>query len=348
MTIFEGIFSMSGIGIIGAGVMGRQHAASAMLHSTDELIGVYAHDDAQAQSLAKLHGVIAYPSLDDLLASDEIDGVVVATPTDTHREVAEAAMRAGKHVFVEKPLARTLADAESMRDVARETDRVLAVGHVIRYFPEYRAIATAIERGDIGTPAVATFGRRCQQPDWAPDHWHTSMERSGGVVLDMMIHDVDLVRWYFGEPTRVYARCIGSDRYDGIDYALATLHVPDGPICHLFGSWAEPVGFSQSAEICGNLGMLEYDSRGRDELQLAHHGSAADAVTALPPPPADARDPFMTQQADWLNETRGKGTLVNDANWAIGSMRIALAMLESQRLGTPVELVPAARVEVPA
>ncbi|MBC7643774.1 MAG: Gfo/Idh/MocA family oxidoreductase [Thermoleophilia bacterium] len=341
---------MSGIGIIGAGVMGRQHAASAMLHgNSHKLVGVYAHDNSQAQMLAARHGVLAFSSLEDLLSSDEIDAVIVATPTDTHREVAEAAMRAGKHVLVEKPLARTLADAQALRDIARETDRVLAVGHVIRYFPEYRTIAIAIERGDIGTPAVATFRRRCQQPDWAPDHWHTSMARSGGVVLDMMIHDVDLVRWYFGEPTRVYARCIGSDKYGGLDYALATLHVADGPICHLFGSWAEPVGFSQSAEVCGDRGMIEYDSRGRDELQLAHHGAAADAATALPPPPADARDPFMLQQADWLDEARGLGTLVNDADWAIGSMRIALAMLESQELGSPVDLTPAIpNVEVPA
>jgi predicted dehydrogenase len=216
---------------------------------------------------------------------------------------------------------------------------VLGVGHVIRYFPEYRAIAAAIERGDIGTPAVATFGRRCQQPDWAPDRWHTDMARSGGVAVDMLIHDVDLVRWYFGEPTEVYARVVGSDRHEGLDYALATLTVPGGPICHLHGSWAEPEGFSQSAEVCGTGGMLSYDSRGRDELSYLPHGAPdGDEVTALPPPAPGPADPFGRQLADFARAIRTGEPMPGDIDWAIGSLRVALAMLESSERGEPVQL----------
>ena len=123
-------------------------------------------------------------------------------------------------------------------------------------------------------------------------------------LIGRMVRDVDLVRWYFGEPTEVYARVIGSDKHAGLDYALATLTVPGGPICHLHGSWAEPEGFSQSAEVCGTDGMLSYDSRGRDEFSFLAHATS-DEATALPPPPPGEQDPFGRQLADFARAIRG-------------------------------------------
>ena len=332
-----------GLAIVGAGLMGSQHARSAAACPDVELVGVHAAAVDQAVELSQRHEVDHIGSMDALLEDDRIEAVLIATPTSTHDELAAIAMAHGRHVFVEKPVTRTLQDALMLRRTARATGRVLGVGHVIRYFPEYRAIRDAIERGDVGTPAVATFGRRCQQPDWAPDRWHTDMGRSGGVAVDMLIHDVDLVRWYFGDPTEVYARVVGSDTYAGLDYALATLTVPDGPICHLHGSWAEPDGFSQQAEVCGTGGMLSYDSRGRDELAFAVHGSS-DAATALPPPPVGANDPFGMQLSDFARAIRTGAPMPGDIDWAIGSLRIALAMLESSEQRDAVTLEPLADV----
>lgn len=329
-----------GLAIVGAGLMGTQHARSAAGCPDVDVIGTYASDEAQAATLADAHGVERFPSYDAVLADERVEAVLVATPTSTHEELALAALEAGRHAFVEKPVARTLEAALRLRAGARAAGRVLGVGHVIRYFPEYRAIADAIERGDVGTPAVATFGRRCQQPDWAADRWHTDMARSGGVAVDMLIHDVDLVRWYFGEPSEVYARVVGSDRYEGLDYALATLTVPNGPICHLHGSWAEPEGFSQSAEVCGTGGMLSYDSRGREELSFLAHAAGDAAATALPPPPVGPHDPFGRQLSDFARSIRTGVPLPGDIDWAIGSLRIALAMLESSQRREPVSLGP--------
>lgn len=329
-----------GLAIVGAGLMGSQHARSAAASDQVQLVGTHAAAKEQAAALADAHGCDVFTSLESLLDDERVEAVLVATPTSTHDEIALMAMAAGKHVFIEKPVTRTLDDALVLRRAARARDLVLGVGHVIRYFPEYRAIGAAIERGDIGTPAVATFGRRCQQPDWAPDRWHTDMARSGGVAVDMLIHDVDLVRWYFGEPTEVFARVVGSDRHEGLDYALATLTVPDGPICHLHGSWAEPEGFSQSAEVCGSAGMLSYDSHGRDEFSFAAHASADDAVTALPPPPPGPNDPFGNQLADFARAIRSGTPMPGDIDWAIGSLRIALAMLESNDTRDVVALGP--------
>jgi UDP-N-acetylglucosamine 3-dehydrogenase len=329
-----------GLAIIGAGLMGSQHARSAAACGAVELVGTHAYDRDQATALASQHGCEVFDSFEQVLGDDRVEAVLIATPTSTHDELAQLAMATGRHAFVEKPVTRSLEDALALRRTARHVDRVLGVGHVIRYFPEYRQIAAAIERGDVGTPAVATFGRRCQQPDWAPDRWHTDMTRSGGVAVDMLIHDIDLVRWYFGEPSEVYARVVGSDRHDGLDYALATLTVPDGPICHLHGSWAEPEGFSQSAEVCGTGGMLSYDSRGREELDFAAHAAAGDGPTALPPPPPGTHDPFGMQLSDFARAIRTGTPMPGDIDWAIGSLRIALALLESSDLRESVELEP--------
>ncbi len=325
------------LGIVGAGLIARQHASSAVRHPNAQLVAVGALERDAAEELASRYdGVRAAGSLEELLEPGDIDALIVATPTDTHEQLACDAMRRGVHVFVEKPMARTHASAQRIVDCAHETGRVLAVGHVIRYFPEYQAIKAQIDSGVLGDIAVATFGRQCQQPDWAADGWHTSMERSGGVVVDMMIHDVDLVRWYFGEPDTVYARALGSNHHNGLDYAVATLTMPDGTVCHLTGNWCEPTGFSQHAEVCGTQGMVSYDSRDRDEMHYARHSAATDEATALPPPPADARDPFLQQQADWIGEIEGRGTLINDGQWALRSLEIALAMLASSDSGQPV------------
>lgn len=329
-----------GLAIVGAGLMGTQHARSAASCRAVELVGICAADEEQATKLATAHGVERFSAYEDALADDRVEAVLIATPTSSHEELALAALDAGRHAFVEKPVTRTLEAALELRTRARAAGRVLGVGHVIRYFPEYRAIADAIERGDVGTPAVATFGRRCQQPDWAPDRWHTDMVRSGGVAVDMLVHDVDLVRWYFGEPTEVYARVVGSDRHEGLDYALATLTVPDGPICHLHGSWAEPEGFSQTAEVCGTGGMLSYDSRGRDEFSFLAHAASGAAATALPPPPVGPNDPFGRQLTDFARAIRTGAPLPGDIDWAIGSLRIALAMLESSQRREPIRLGP--------
>lgn len=329
-----------GVAVIGAGLMGAQHARTIAACPETSLVAITGADAAQAAELARVHGTEHIESVDAVLGDPRVTAVVVATPTDTHVEIALQAVAASVHPFVEKPVARTVEDAERLRAAAADAGMVVGVGHVARYFPEYRAIGEAIARGDVGVAAVATLGRRCQQPDWAPDHWHTSMPRSGGVAVDMLVHDIDLVRAWFGEPDTVYARVVGSDRYGGLDYALATLTVPGGPICHLHGSWAEPDGFSQSAEVCGSLGMISYDSRGREELRVTAH-DATSTATALPPQPPGPRDPFQQQLRDFVAAIRTGASMPGDIDWAIGSLRIALAMLESSDRREVVQLTGA-------
>lgn len=333
---------MIGIGIVGTGLMGTKHAHSVASLDSARLVSVAAATPADAQKVADHHGV---PAVDyaAMLADEHIAALVIATPTDTHAALAAAALDAGKHVLVEKPLTRTVEEARTLVAHAAERGLILAGGHVLRCFPEYAALRDAVVRGDIGRVATATFGRRCPCPDWASDGWHAVGERSGGVLLDMMIHDIDLARWCFGEPIRGQCRTTGPDRHAGLDYALATLAFEDGPICHLHGSWAEPGGFAQMAEVCGAGGMLSYDSRDGVELDVRRHASH-DAPGALPDAVDDERDGYAVQLAHFVAAVRQggipDGSVLADGAWAVRSLEIALGLVEAARLRTTVSLEP--------
>lgn len=339
---------MIGIGIIGAGFMAGQHALSAQAAEGVRLVATAATHREQAADFARRFSIVHEPTVGSLLARDDIDAVIVATPTDTHSALTVQALNAGRHVLVEKPMARTLEQARVMRDAAERTARVLGVGHVIRYLDEFRALGEAIDRGDIGRPAVATLGRRCQTPQWTADGWLLDDDRSGGVLLDMMIHDIDLVRWWFGEPDRGFARRVGPGSHAGLDYALSTLSVPSGPICHLHAHWCEPDGFSHGAEIAGSAGLLHWDMSWSDGLRFAPHEGDGRPVSALPPPDPGPHDPWVRQLADFVAAIEGERSFPGDGAWGYRSLEIALALLDSADRLAPVDLATGDRALPPA
>src|SRR5690348_7206462 len=142
------------VAIIGAGAMGRTHAAA--LRTIDGVtiaaIGTRSAAPAAAE-LARTHGAELLSTAQPL-ARPDIDTGVIATPTDTHLELGRAAAQAGKQIICEKPLARTLAEGEALIDAARRAGVKLGLAHVVRYFPEYARARDAVQRGEIGTPIV--------------------------------------------------------------------------------------------------------------------------------------------------------------------------------------------------
>src|SRR5205085_108295 len=143
------------------------------------------------------------------------DVVDVCVPTPAHRAAVEAALAAGvEHVFVEKPIARTVADAEAMLAAAARAGATLYVGHVVRFTPAFVALREAVLRGDVGTPAVVRTARGGPYPAGT---WFADRAQSGGAVVDMLVHDFDWLRWTFGEVERVYCRIAGAA--GRVDYA---------------------------------------------------------------------------------------------------------------------------------
>jgi predicted dehydrogenase len=169
-------------GVIGAGVFGGYHAGKYAAHPRVAFQGVYDVAEAAREALAAKHGVRAFASLEDLLA--EVDAVTVATPAVTHGEFARRALQAGKHVLVEKPIAATLDDADAVLGAARAAGTVLQVGHQERFVFEA-----------MGLLAVAEVPRRIEARRMGP---FSPRGSDVSVTLDLMIHDLDLVRLLAG------------------------------------------------------------------------------------------------------------------------------------------------------
>ncbi|MGB9608103.1 MAG: Gfo/Idh/MocA family protein, partial [bacterium] len=170
------------VGIIGAGTMGRMHSEAWTNTGRVEIVGIYDVNKSYAEALASRYSTKAV-ELNQLLK--EADIVDVCTPTHTHHQYVIAAARAGKHIFCEKPLARTLEQGEEMIKEVEKAGVKFMVGQVLRWFPEYRKAKMMIEEGAIGKPIIARTTRGGVFPIGRAD-WYADFEKSGGVILDLI------------------------------------------------------------------------------------------------------------------------------------------------------------------
>jgi predicted dehydrogenase len=148
-----------------------------------------------------LTDVHAYAELDDLLNDPQIDLVDLTLPPAQHADATVRALKAGKHVFCEKPMALKLADCERMEAAAKKADRLLMIGHVLPFFPEYDWARNVIQSGKYGAVRGGAFRRVISDPTWLTNYW--SPEHVGGPMLDLHVHDAHFIRLLFGMPREV-------------------------------------------------------------------------------------------------------------------------------------------------
>lgn len=317
------------VGLIGAGGISRPHA-SAWRELGAELT-VYSRSGTS--NLVEEFGAVSVSSLDELLAvSDVID---ICSPTGTHPEFVLAAISAGKPVVCEKPLALTVAEAARLVERAAEAGVPLYPAHVVRFFPEYVRAQQAVQDGLIGTIAVSRFTRMGEYPRWSP--WFGDDEQSGGIVLDQMIHDLDLARWISGAVTRVYAVRSGRITDASTVSAQVVLTHAGGALSYATGVWGAPgTVFSTSFSITGSDGVLEHDSRKDGTLVL----DIGDPLPQASVRPADSlvESPYLVQLREFVQGIRGELQPRVNADDGVMAVKIARAAIESVRTGRPVEL----------
>lgn len=328
------------IGIIGTGAMGTTHA-QAWQKSPATVTGVVSKSFDSAQAFGRGWGAKPYSSLEEMLP--HIDVLDICTPTHLHREMTLAAAAAGVHIICEKPLARTVAQAEEMLATCQAAGVKLLVAHVVRFFPEYALAQRHIAAGAIGEPAVIRLKRGGFQPKKPGDNWFVDLERSGGMMLDLMIHDFDFARWIGGEVETVYARSIRQEKLtDAVDHALVILTHANGTISHVEGSWAYPAPlFRTRFEIAGSHGLIQHDS---DQMAaiVSHRHPLENDTDSRPDVPIPAsplhQDPYTVQLNafyDHLTEDRPIPVIAEDG---LAALKIGLAALKSAQTGLPVTL----------
>ena len=193
------------VGLIGCGFMGGMHSAcyAALANLGVKVTAVADVRREYAENLA--NGAEIYATGMELIEKADVDVVDVCLPTHLHAAHAVAAMKAGKNVFVEKPIAFKDEDMELILKTEKETGAKVQVGQVIRQWTEYVWLKKAVDAGTFGKIQHAMFRRMSSRPEWAWEGWLHQVDKSGGVAVDMHVHDVDFVRYIMGEPDVVKA-----------------------------------------------------------------------------------------------------------------------------------------------
>ncbi len=238
------------VGVIGLGVMGRNHAR--ILSDLDEATLVAVCDTAPLATAwaRRKHRVNAYSLPTELLDREKLDAVTIAVPTRAHLEVGEAALSRGLHVLIEKPIAGDLAEAEQLVAAARVAGRVLAVGHVERFNPAVRELKRRLALNELGRVFQIHARRLGPFPPRI---------RDVGVVVDLATHDLDVMGYLLGsEVVRLYAETQHRVHTDHEDMLSALLKFDNGTVGMLDVNWLTPTKI-RDVSVLGERGMLHVD-----------------------------------------------------------------------------------------
>lgn len=272
------------LGVIGLGRMGQIFARHLARRGEGVRLAAISSSrpEAAAHFTRDLAGVKTYVEYHDLLADPQIDAVVIATSTHSHHDVVVAAAQAGKPTFCEKPLSLTLTETDAMQRAVSKAGVLFQVGFMRRFDAGYGAAKRQIEAGVIGQPVAALAISRdpnCPNPAFADP------ANSGGLILDLAIHDIDILRWLMNdEVERVYAEgslltCMELATVNDIDSAMITLRFAGGALATIDACRNCRYGYDIRAEIRGEQGTLQVGYlRDTPLLTLTPQGVTHDVV----------------------------------------------------------------------
>lgn len=192
------------IGILGSGFMGQTHARAYAKIPGVEIVAISSRHIDKAEKLAAEVGGKGVTDDRAIIEDASIDAISNTLPTHLHPDSTIAALEAGKHVLLEKPFALTAPDCDGMIAAAKASGRILMLAHVCRFWGDYAALVEFVHGGAIGRPISAVASRLSQLPAWAD--WFLDPAQSGGAVLDLSVHDFDVLNWVLGTPKTVYGR----------------------------------------------------------------------------------------------------------------------------------------------
>ncbi len=328
-----------GVGLVGIGAIGRlhfdcwqksPHARVAAIASRDprkragEWGGQEFNLGDQSAEKVDLSGIATYETPEQLFADPDIQIVDICTPTPQHAPLTIAALRAGKHVVLEKPLALTSRECEEVEEAVRESGRQLMVAHCLRFWPHYVKAHEIVKSGEYGRPLYAKLERSGGLPRWSAGGWLTSNQQSGG-VLDMHIHDIDVALWWFGRPQEVRTSGISQE---GLPLILdSTWTYEAGPVVSLHGAW-DPNGgtFRHAFRLVLERATLVYDlATAPGVLEVFRDGKREE----IPMPEVSAHQEELDEFASCVAQGRPFSRFLPQES----RLAVELGLLELQQIG---------------
>jgi myo-inositol 2-dehydrogenase/D-chiro-inositol 1-dehydrogenase len=329
---------MVGMAVLGCGRIGRMHARNLATHPRAKLVTVFDTLAEAAQQTARELDVKIARSVDEVLSAGEVDGVLVATPTDTHVPLIKAAVRAGKAVLCEKPVDLDLERARACwSEIAGNKPRVM-IGFNRRFDPSFKALRERVQRGEIGTLELAVITSRDPAPPPA-----TYVKTSGGLMRDMTIHDFDMARYLAGDIAQVHA--FGANLVDpgigklgDIDTCTISLRARAGALIQINNSRRCVYGYDQRVEAFGSNGMLQAGNQYATSVETWGAGHTGAREPVLHFFIERYRQAYTSEVDSFISSLEQGRPMSPDFSDGLQALRLAVAADESLRTGQAVDL----------
>ena len=302
------------IGVVGVGVMGSNHARVLAGLAGVTLVGVADPDGKQGEYVARTLGCAAVSSIDDLLALG-LDAVTIAAPTHLHHDIALACVARGVHLLVEKPIASTIAEGQEIVAAARRAGVTLMVGHVERFNPAVEAVKEAIRNEDILSIAITRVG------PFPPRMSNV------GVVVDLAVHDIDLIRWFTDSDIVDVQAQVSSAVAEREDIALLQFRTASGVLAHINTNWLTPFkARNVTVATRGKYVMADLITRQVTEC----FGFQPDGSYSMRHLSVGHAEPLRTELLAFVDAVRTRSVPPVTGEQGVSSLEIALRCLETR------------------
>ena len=260
---------MVNVAIIGAGFMGKTHAVAYREIDNSNIVAIVDRVEEKGKKLAKEFNAKFYLDMDDLLKNENVDAIDICVPTFVHKDLVIKAANAGKHILCEKPLTLSLENADEMIEAVERNKVKAMVGHVLRFWPEYIKIREIVNSGKLGKPLFGFCERILVPPDWYEENWGLNEKNSGGVPLDLHIHDLDYLIWVFGKPSIVSAQGVYNPKLGGIIHITTNIEFENGKSGFAEGGWGftGEFPFTMVVRILCENGSIEWIFRAGKNIE---------------------------------------------------------------------------------
>lgn len=343
-----------GFGIIGVGAIAKTHAFALSKSDKCFFAGAYDMNRERVEAFCKEHGGKAYCELEEFLASDDFQVVVIATPSGLHHDLAIAALKAKKHVLVEKPLEITVQRCNDIIEEGRKQDRLVGGIFQSRFYEAPRLVKKALDEGRFGklTLVEASVKWFRSQEYYDSGAWRGTWEiDGGGALMNQSIHAIDLLSWFGGDVQCIdgYTETIAHERIEVEDNGVAILKFKNGALGVIEGSTSIYPGFIKRLEVCGTQGsaILEdeslvawsfKDETPEDEVIRKRFADANSTMGGASDPGAINYVGHMLQFEDFAEAVRNGGKPFVTGEEAAKAVRIINGIYESVKKGASVAL----------
>jgi len=303
---------------IGTGGWGKNHTR--ILSELGVLSAICDINPQRSKEYGEKYSVNHYESLDDLLISEEFDGVIIATPTSTHMEIAEKLLEAKKHVFVEKPMTYKSEDGEKLVNLAEKNKVILTCGYIERFNPVVDLVKNYVKEKKFGELIMLEFHRENRMPLHIKDV---------GIIYDTAVHDIDTANWLFEDtPHVVFARA-GKIKHRHEDFASIMLGYKDDKIAIISSNWITPKKVRTFSAVCTDAIITSDFISQQIKIEKKEETEI---------PRNEKQEPLLLEIQNFLGAIEGKNELVVKSHEAINVTKIAEAALLSSQKGIPIYL----------